>query len=95
VRLCKTELVKKLKSRTAVTETIVHTNLCNLNRTLCTYNITNSVTETADNIVFLNGDDSACFLCSLNDDISVDRLYCVNVNKTSVDALSLKFLNSL
>ena len=66
VRLCKAELVKKLKSRTAVTETIVHTDLCNLNRTLCAYNITNSVTETADNIVFLNGDDSALMMISLS-----------------------------
>ena len=91
----KTEDIKKLISRTAVTESIVYTNLSNLYRTLGTCYLTNSITETTDNVVLFDCDDSACFLSGFDDDISVDWLDCVDVDKTSVDALLFKLFASL
>ena len=93
--LCEFKFIKKLKSRTAVTESVVYTDFCNLNGAFCACNFTNCVAQTTDYVVLFNCDNSACFLCRLDDNFSVNRLDCVNVDKTCVDSLGFKLLNSL
>ena len=91
----KLEFVEQLKSRAAVAEAVVYADLCYLNRTFLACNSAYCVAKTADNIMLLNGDDSACFLCGFDDDFSVDRLNCVNVDEAGVDTLLPKLSASL
>ena len=45
--------------------------------------------------MLFNSDDSACFLCGLDNNIAVDGLDGVDVDKTNISALFLKLLNCL
>ncbi len=53
---------------------------------------TDSLAQTADDAVLLGGDDLAALLCSLEDDLLVQRLDGVDVDDPGVDALSGQLL---
>ena len=95
MRLGELELVEQLPSGTAVAELVLNADSRYLYGTLARHNLAHRVRKTADNVVLLYGDYSARFLSRLDDDVAVDGLDCVDVDKASRNALCLKFLNSL
>ncbi len=86
--LSEAEFIEKLPRGTAVTEFILNADLCHLDGTFLGEHLTNSVSQAADNIVLFNGDDPAGLLGSLCDDLAVDGLDRVDVDKAGVDSLS-------
>ena len=70
-----------------MTEHIVYANPDNGNGALFCNNIRNSRAETADNAVLLSGNDNACFLCSLDNNVTVKGLDRVDIDNSCLDAL--------
>ena len=93
--LCESEFIEKLPSGAAVAEFILNADLCHLDGTFLGEHLTNSVSQAADNIVLLNGDDPAGLLSRLGDDFAVDGLDRVDVDKACVDPLCLELLYRL
>ena len=95
VGLCELERVEQLPCGTAVAELVLHADSRHLDGTFCGDNLADRVGETADDVVLLNGDDSACLLRRLDDDVAVDGLDGVDVDESCTDALSLQLLDCL
>ena len=93
MRLREAEFVKKFKRRTAVTEYVVNADFGYLNRIFLAEHFAYRTAQSADYVVFFNCNNSACFLCSLYNDFTVNRLDCVNVDKAGVFSLCFKLFN--
>ena len=70
-----------------MTEYVLHADLDDRNRAFLGNNVSNCGAKSADNAVFLNGDDPAGLLCCLDDDVAVDGLDGVDIDNASVNAL--------
>ncbi len=95
MRLCQTEIVEQLPGRTAEAESVLHADTGDFDRTGVGDNLAHRVSQAADNVVLLNGDDSAGLLRRLDNDVAVNRLDGVNINQTGVDSLRFQFLDRL
>ena len=95
MRLCQTEIVEQLPGRTAEAESVLHADTGDFDRTGVGDNLAHRVSQAADNVVLLNGDDSAGLLRRLDNDVAVNRLDGVNINQTGVDTLCFELLDSL
>ena len=63
MRLGEFKLIEQLPRGTAVAESVLNADFCDLYGTLLGDHLADRVGKSADNIVFLNGDDPARFLC--------------------------------
>lgn len=75
-----------------MTEYVLHADLDDRNGAFLGNNVSNCGAKSADNAVFLNGDDPAGLLCCLDDDVAVDGLDGVDIDNASVNALLLECL---
>ena len=89
------EFIEKLPSRAAEAEGVLNADFCHLNGTFLGNNLTYRVGEAAYNVMLLNGDNSAGLLGRLGDNLAVNRLDGVDVDKPCVNALCLELLNRL
>ena len=97
--LCtQTKFLQQINSRTGMTEFVIYADANYRNRTAGSDSLCNCAAQTADDAVFFNCYQQTGFRCCLADQFRIQRLDCVNVQYTCVDAsassISAAFMDS-
>ena len=82
-----TVLTQQVPCRAGAAKLVLHAHTAHRGGQLFAQHGADGLAQTADDIVLLGGDDLAAFLCSLEDDLLVQRLDGVDVDDPGMDAL--------
>ena len=90
-----TELLQQVPCGAGAAELVLHADAADRGRQLLAEQGTDSLAQTADDVVLLGGDDLAALPGSLEDDVLIQRLDGVDVDDAGVDTLGGQGLGGL